>query len=276
MRLSAGQVLSRKRQYGKFFIRCSHVDAGHPVRNFKLTLRYDGSDFNGWQTQPGVRTVQETLEHALAAVTRETRVRVNASGRTDSGVHALGQVVNCRTSTLLAPDVVLRAVNANLPDDVVVCEAVEVALDFDANRDAKRKLYRYVIHDGPIPDPFLRRYACPSRRRLDADAMRRAAQCLLGRHDFHSFETEWPNRQSSVRTITHLGVSRFGDWIWLDVEADGFLYNMVRAIAGTLMNVGRGYWPESQVETILRAEDRTLAGPTAPACGLFLVRVTYE
>ena len=106
--------------------------------------------------------------------------------------------------------------------------------------------------------------------------MRRAAQPLLGRHDFHSFETNWPNRVSSVRTITHLGLSRFGDWIWLDVEADGFLYNMVRAIAGTLMNVGRGHWPESQVAAILEAEDRDQAGPTAPAQGLFLMRVSYE
>jgi tRNA pseudouridine38-40 synthase len=106
--------------------------------------------------------------------------------------------------------------------------------------------------------------------------MRRAAQPLLGRHDFHSFETHWPNRMSSVRTITHLGLSRVGDWIWLDVEADGFLYNMVRAIAGTLINVGRGYWPESQVATILEATDRVLGGPTAPAQGLFLMRVTYE
>ena len=106
--------------------------------------------------------------------------------------------------------------------------------------------------------------------------MARAATALVGRHDFHSFETEWPNRMSSVRTITHLAVIRTGDCIWLDVEADGFLYNMVRAIAGTLMNVGRGYWPESEVAEILRAEDRKRAGPTAPAYGLFLMRVTYE
>jgi tRNA pseudouridine38-40 synthase len=246
------------------------------MRNLKLTLRYDGTDFNGWQTQPGCRTVQETLEQALAAVTGEERVRVNASGRTDAGVHALGQVVNCRTPTHHPPEVLLRAVNAHLPHDVVVREVAEVPPEFDANRDAKRKLYRYVIHDGAVPDPFLRRYACQSRWPLDADAMRRAAQCLRGPHDFHSFETSWPNRFSSVRTITHVGVSRFGEWIWLDVEADGFLYNMVRAIAGTLMHVGRGYWPESRVEEILRAEDRTRAGPTAPARGLFLVRVTYE
>jgi len=245
------------------------------VRNIRLLVSYDGSDFHGWQTQPGFRTVQETLEGAIAALTGE-RIRVNASGRTDTGVHAIGQVVNFYTSTHHPADVLVRAINAHLPADVVVRAAQDVPQAFDANRDARRKLYRYVIHDGPVPDPFLRRYCCQSRHRLDEQLMRQAAQVLRGRHDFHSFETEWPNRMSSVRTITHIAVSRLGDWIWLDVEADGFLYNMVRAIAGTLLNVGRGHWPPSQVEEILRAEDRRRAGPTAPAQGLFLMRVTYE
>jgi tRNA pseudouridine38-40 synthase len=245
------------------------------MRNFKLTVSYDGTDFNGWQTQSGYRTVQETLESAVAKLTGEPRIRANASGRTDAGVHALGQVVNLFSVTHLAPDVLCRAINAHLPADVAVLLVEEMPQAFDANRDAVRKLYRYVIHDGDVPSPFLRRYACHSRRRLDAAAMARAATVLAGRHDFRSFETEWPNRLSSVRTITHLALNRFGDYIWLDVEADGFLYNMVRAIAGTLMNVGRGYWPESQVAAILDAGDRTQAGPTAPAQGLFLVRVTY-
>ena len=122
----------------------------------------------------------------------------------------------------------------------------------------------------------MRRYCYYTKHRLDAAAIARAALPLRGQHDFHSFETEWPNRASSVRTITHLAVNRIGDWIWIDVEADGFLYNMVRAIAGTLINVGRGYWPESQVAAILNAENRAEAGPTAPAQGLFLMRVTYE
>ena len=244
------------------------------MRNIRLTLRYDGTDFNGWQTQPGFRTVQETLESAIAAVTGES-IRVNASGRTDTGVHALGQVVNFYTNTHLSPEVLVRATNAHLPPDVVISQAADVPQAFDANRDAKRKLYRYVIHDGPVPNPFLRRYCYQSRHPLDVNTMRQAAEALRGRHDFHSFETNWPNRMSSVRTITHVAVNRLGEWIWLDVEADGFLYNMVRAIAGTLINVGRGFWPVAQVAQILEAEDRRLAGPTAPAQGLFLVRVTY-
>ena len=246
------------------------------MRNIKLVLSYDGTDFNGWQTQPGFRTVQDTLEKAIATLTGEERVRVNASGRTDAGVHAVGQVVNLFSNSTHLPDVLVRAINAHLPPDVVVREAADVPQAFDANRDAKHKLYRYIIHDGPVPDPFLRRYCCHSRHPLDVAAMRRAAEPLKGRHDFHSFETDWPNRMSSVRTVTQLSVNRFGDYIWIDVEADGFLYNMVRAIAGTLINVGRGYWPAAQVAAILKAEDRTQAGPTAPAQGLFLVRVSYD
>ncbi len=245
------------------------------MRNLKITLAYDGTDFNGWQTQPGYRTVQETLETAIAKLTGEARIRVNASGRTDAGVHAVGQVANFFSNTRLEVPKLLAAINAHLPDDIAVQQVEDVPQSFDANHDAVRKLYRYVIHDGPVPSPFLRRYACHSRRPLDAAAMARSAEPLKGRHDFHSFETEWPNRMSSVRTITHLAVNRFGAYIWIDVEADGFLYNMVRAIAGTLMNVGRGYWPERQVAEILHAEDRRQAGPTAPAQGLFLVRVTY-
>ena len=127
------------------------------------------------------------------------------------------------------------------------------------------------------PSLFLRRYCCQSRHRLDAAAMARAAEPLRGRHDFHSFETDWPNRMSSVRTITHLAVNRVGDWIWIDVEADGFLYNMVRAIAGTLMNVGRGYWPETQVAEILRSRGPHARPARRPRRrGLFLMRVTYD
>ena len=246
------------------------------MRNLKLTLSYDGTDFAGWQTQKEERTVQATLAAAIAAVTQDQKVFANASGRTDAGVHAVGQVVNFKTETKLSPHALLRAINAHLPEDVVIHQSEEAALEFDACRHAVRKLYRYVLQDGPTPDLFLRRYSWHvPYRRLDDGAMRDAARCLVGTHDFHSFETEWPNRKSSVRTITHLAVNRAGDFLWIDVEADGFLYNMVRSIAGTLANVGRGHWPAEQVETILKNEDRTTAGPTAPPQGLFLMRVTY-
>jgi tRNA pseudouridine38-40 synthase len=246
------------------------------MRNFKIIMSYDGTDFKGWQKQPGCRTVQETLETALAKLTGEAAIRVYPSGRTDAGVHALGQVAHFHGAMHVPFARLLKAINAHLPDDLVVRSVEEVPEAFDANRSAIRKLYRYVMHDGPTPNPFLRKYCCYCKIPLDARAMARAAEVLKGQHDFHSFETEWPNRKSSVRTITHLSVNRAGEYVWLDVEADGFLYNMVRAIAGTLMQIGRGHWPISKVAEILAAEDRTQAGPTAPAQGLFLMRVTYE
>src|SRR5260370_6322108 len=137
------------------------------MRNIKLTVSYDGTDFNGWQTQPGYRTVQETLEEAIAVLTGE-RIRVNASGRTDTGVHGGGQVVNFYSNSRQPAEVLVRAINGHLPPDLVAVEAADVPQAFDANRDARRKLYRYVIHDGPVPRPFLRRYCFQSRHRLDA------------------------------------------------------------------------------------------------------------
>jgi tRNA pseudouridine38-40 synthase len=145
------------------------------MRNVKLILSYDGTDFHGWQTQPGLRTVQETLQDAIAELTGEERVRVNASGRTDTGVHAVGQVVNFHTTSKHPPPVLLRAVNARLPEDLLIRHAEEAAESFDANRDATRKLYRYVLHDGDTPDIFLRRYASHTRYKLDDRAMSRAS-----------------------------------------------------------------------------------------------------
>ena len=245
------------------------------VRNLRLVIRYDGTDFAGWQRQPGLRTVEETLETAIREITREPRVRPNVSGRTDAGVHAVAQVVNVYSTTRLPCDIFVKGINAKLPDDVVVRSCDDVPQSFCANKDAVRKTYRYVVCDGGPRDPFLRRYAGHCWHRLDVDAMARAAACLVGRHDFRCFETEWPNRMSSTRTITRLTVSRFGETVWIDAEADGFLYNMVRAIAGTLMQVGRGHWPESRVAEILQSGDRRKAGPTAPPEGLFLLRVAY-
>ncbi len=244
------------------------------MRNVKLTLSYDGTDFAGWQRQVGFRTVQQVFEEAVFAVTGET-VHANASGRTDAGVHAVGQVVNVRLGWDRPAPTLLRAINANLPVDVVVRLAEDVPDDFDANRQALWKLYRYVIHDEPVADPFLRRFCMHSSWRLDEVAMAEGAKALEGRHDFRSFETNWPNRLSSVRQVRRLAVNRVGGYLWLDIEADGFLYNMVRSIAGTLLNVGRGHWPPSSVGDILHAQDRRQAGPTAPARGLFLMRVRY-
>lgn len=245
------------------------------MRNFKLTVRYDGTDFFGWQTQPGFRTVQETLEQAIVAITREERVRANCSGRTDSGVHALGQVVNFFSGTRLEPAKLVKAINSQLPDDVAVLDCEEMGQSFCANKDAVAKRYRYVINDTRIPDPFFRRYAYQPRRNVDHEVMHRAAQVLVGRHDFRCFETEWPNRLTSIRTIQDIAVTRHEETVRIEVQADGFLYNMVRAIAGTLYQIGRGYWPEGKMREILDGMDRREAGPTAPPQGLFMLWVRY-
>ncbi len=245
------------------------------MRNIKLVLSYDGTDFHGWQRQAEHRTVQQVLEEAIERLTG-VMPSTNASGRTDAGVHAVGQVVHFYTASRHEPDVFVKALNAMLPPDVRVREAREMRQAFHATLDARAKLYRYMIDNGRVADPFQMRYRWHVYQPLDVATMDRAAQALKGRHDFHSFETHWPNRTSSVRTITHIAVTRDGDSVGVEVEADGFLYNMVRAITGTLVRVGTGRWPEARVAEALLAEDRREAGPTAPPQGLFLVRVRYE
>lgn len=273
------------------------------MRNLKLTMAYDGTAYAGWQAQPDCKTVQGTLEATIRKITGQ-RTRVLAAGRTDAGVHALGQVVGWRAETRLPVDVLERALNAELPDDVAMLAVEEAPDGFHPVRDAVRKCYRYVIHDGPIRDVFRRRYCWHYRHgRLDAPAMTRAAEGLLGRHDFRSFQSSGAERQTSVRTVLelsvqrgsvqqgsvqrgrgapdgfHLGVSQDGAGqggpITVEVQADGFLYNMVRAIVGTLVEVGRGAQAEGWPAEVLRAADRSAAGPTAPPQGLFLVQVEY-
>ena len=250
------------------------------MQTIKLTLAYDGTAYAGWQVQQGQVTVQEVLEAAIEKVTGR-RARTIASGRTDAGVHALEQVVGFRTESQLPADVLRRALNAKLPHDVAVLHLAEAPEGFHPIRDAVRKRYRYVIHDGPVRDVFRRRYCWHySRGRLDAEAMARAAGTLFGTHDFASFETSGSERKDSIRTVYELRIERGrGEQqhsIAIEVEADGFLYNMVRAIVGTLVEVGRGAQPESWVAEVLAAADRRTAGPTAPPQGLFLVQVDYE
>ena len=244
------------------------------MRNLKLTIAYDGTEFSGWQRQPDRRTVQEVLEAQIEALTG-SRSATNASGRTDAGVHAVGQVVHFLTPSPHPPEVFVKALNATLPHDVRVVGAEEVSQSFHCTLDARSKRYRYVIDNGPIADPFQRRYAWHVFHALDAEAMQRSSGPLLGRHDFRSFETHWPNRTSSVRTIFDVAVAREGSRVVVEVEADGFLYNMVRAITGTLSLVGTGRKPESFPGDAMRAERRSEAGPTAPPQGLYLLRVHY-
>ncbi len=245
------------------------------LRNIKLTLCYDGTDYHGWQIQPHQRTIQGVLNDAIEEITG-AKPNTIASGRTDAGVHALGQPVHFFTTSLLRGETFVRALNATLPPAIRVLEAEEVPQSFHSTLDAKSKRYRYVIDNARIADPFRRRYCWHVPKPLDDLAMNRAAQVLVGRHDFRSFETEWPNRYSSVRTIFELEVRREGSLVLVEVEADGFLYNMVRSITGTLVLVGNGKRSESYVAEALQALERKVAGPTAPAQGLFLLYVRYR
>jgi len=246
------------------------------VRTFRLTLEYDGADFEGWQVQPGGRrTVQGTLEHAIARVTLE-RVRCVGSGRTDAGVHAEGQVASVRLATGLAPDALRRALNGVLPPDVVV-RALALAPDgFDARRHATGKLYRYALWNGPERAPLRRRRALQLQRPLDLAAMRRAAAELVGSHDFASFQASGSDVRSTVRTLRRLDVSgQAGAAIALWFEGSGFLRHMVRNLAGTLLEVGSGRRDPEGMTVLLAARDRAGAGRTAPAHALTLVSVSY-
>ncbi len=245
------------------------------MRNIKLILCYDGTEFHGWQRQPSLRTVQQVLEEAIERLTG-VRPSTTASGRTDAGVHAMGQVVHFLTASRHEPETFVRALNAMLPRDVRVLDAAEMPQAFHSTLDARSKRYRYAIDNARIASPFRLRYSWHVPKPLDTGAMGRAGASLLGRHDFRSFETDWPNRMSSVRTIFDLAVARDGDLVTIEVEADGFLYNMVRSIAGTLVLVGQGKRPEGWVADVLAAQDRVEAGPTAPPQGLFLLTVRYS
>lgn len=246
------------------------------MRPLKLTLAYEGTAYAGWQIQPDQPTLQAALEKALHRVTGEA-VRVLASGRTDAGVHALGQVVGCATNGRLANDRLQSALNAVLPPDMRVLRIETAVTGFHAIRDAVSKRYRYVIQDGDVGDLFLRRYCWFVPGSLDEHAMHRAAQPLVGTHDYSSFEASGAPRCSSIRTVRELTVAREAGaaTITVEIEADGFLYNMVRNIVGTLVEVGKGRQAEGWAATVLAAGDRRKAGRTAPARGLFLVHVDY-
>ena len=248
------------------------------MRFLRLLLAYDGTHYVGWQVQSNGLSIQEVLETAWQSVTGE-KLRITASGRTDSGVHALEQVCSLCTSSQISTRKLVLALNANLPRDIRVLEAREAPLNFHAIRDALSKTYRYQIQTGDIQDIFQSRYCWFVPRTLDTAAMQQAGRYLTGTHDFSSFEASGAARLDSVRTVTELTIQPRMDrrfpFVDISITADGFLYNMVRNIVGTLIVVGRGRQPPEWVRQVLQARDRSLAGETAPAHGLSLVRVRY-
>jgi tRNA pseudouridine38-40 synthase len=249
------------------------------MTNFKITLAYDGSNYCGWQVQPRGVSIQGEMERAIVKVTRQ-RVRVTGSGRTDAGVHALGQVGSCEFDTTIPATQLVRALNANLPPAIRVLDVVEAPAGFHAIRDAKGKTYRYRIQQGRVADPFERARTWFIPGMLNVAAMEQAAQYLVGEFDFASFQSAGSPRATTVRHVRRLQVEALagllGDVIELEIEANGFLYNMVRNIVGTLVEVGREKYPPEWVMDVREARDRRVAGPTAPPQGLVLVRVAYD
>ncbi|UCD29643.1 MAG: tRNA pseudouridine(38-40) synthase TruA [Planctomycetota bacterium] len=247
------------------------------LRNIRLLLAYDGTDFHGWQKQPGLRTIQDVVEQALRRVVRHQIALIGAS-RTDSGVHALGQVANFETTRDIPCDNLRRAIGGRLPKDASLIHVCEVPLTFRACSDPVSKLYRYSIHNNPHrPVGHLQqRYTYHFWHPLDIDRMQEAAQHLIGQHDFAAFASKGSERETTIRTICRLQVHRHYDEVHVDVEGDGFLYNQVRNIVGTLIEIGRGHWPTNKIVDILASLDRSQAGPTAPARGLCLRWIRYD
>jgi tRNA pseudouridine38-40 synthase len=249
------------------------------ARSLRMTLAYDGTQFRGWQRQRGQRTVQGELERAYEQVTGEAII-ITSSGRTDAGVHALAQVAGFLTSTRLENRELAKALNAVLPEDVHIFEISPAPDDFDPIRHAVSKRYRYLIQDRRVPDLFNRSYVWHMPYDLQVEAMQRAARGLCGEHDFEAYETNGSLRSTTVRTVFDILVERqpsdYLERVVVEVEANGFLYNMVRNIVGTLVEVGRGKRSETWPVEVLASKDRRRAGQTAPAQGLYLQWVKYE
>ncbi len=244
------------------------------IRNIKLTVLYDGSEYHGWQIQPGLRTIQGTLTEAIQELIG-AEVRVFGTSRTDAGVSALGQAALVQIDSSIPVENLARVITHRLPPDIAVAEAVEVPQGFDLIGQVKSKLYRYTIFTGQLRPVLQIKHCWHLPAKLDIDAMAQAAAMLIGKKDFKSFAAAADRRQTSVRTIFRCDVKQKDDWVYIDVEGDSFLYNMVRNIVGTLIEVGSSRRKPEKIKEILEAKDRTAAGPIAPAGGLCLMHIKY-
>jgi tRNA pseudouridine38-40 synthase len=244
---------------------------------FKITLAYDGTGFVGWQRQPAGVSIQGLLEDALAQLDNH-HVAVTGAGRTDAGVHAVGQVAAFSLQRPMTSDAVMRAINARLPADVRVLSAEEASAAFNPRFDARSKSYRYRIWNADVLNPFERQYAWHVPGTLDVESMASAASRLLGRHDFSAFQVAGTEVQTTERAVSSSVLSRSSaaePLVTYDVTGDGFLRHMVRSIVGTLVEIGRGRHPSAWIDDVVTSRDRAAAGPTAPPQGLFLLRVEY-
>ena len=245
------------------------------MKNIALRLRYDGSRYHGWQVQKNAVTVAQTMEEALAKVCGE-RVKLTGCGRTDAGVHALRYCANFHSGCTVPVDRLPLAVNSRLPDDIAVVDAVEVPDDFNAIGSCVKKEYVYKILNSRIPDPFLADRVCFYPQRLDISLMQAAARAFEGTHDFKAVRSEGTQTRTTVRTVYWCRAEKDGDLITVSICANGFLYNMCRAMVGTMVYASYGKLIPEEIPALLEKRDRRLTGPTMPPQGLYLNRVWYE
>ncbi|MDD5596055.1 MAG: tRNA pseudouridine(38-40) synthase TruA [Candidatus Omnitrophica bacterium] len=253
------------------------------MRNLKLEIEYDGSGYCGWQVQYShklhlrrhkFRTIQGVLEKTLQKILKE-KIKLVASGRTDAGVHAKAQIANFRTNSKIAVKNLQKALNSLLPEDIVIKRVQETVSDFHSRFSAKSKIYRYTILNRSIPCAFLRNTVYFYPYPLKIKAMQNAAKILLGRHNFRAFQASAGKEKNPNKTIKKIKVAKVNNFVYIDIEADGFLYNMARNIVGTLLEIGKGRFSGEDLTNILLSQNRKLSGPTAPAKGLCLIKVKY-
>lgn len=245
------------------------------LRNIKLVIEYDGTNYCGWQIQKNGPTVQETITKTLTKITGH-KITLYGASRTDSGVHSTGQTANFMTDSRLTPYQFLRAINDHLPDDIVIRSVKEMLTSFNSRYDAKSKIYRYTILNSIIPNAFDKHlyYFLPYRTSIDR--MRKAARYLIGKHNFKAFAAKSSQKEDCHRRIYSIKITKDKDYIYMDIKGNGFLYNMVRTIVGTLLWVSQGKMQPEDIKGIIKSEDRKKAGPTVPSKGLCLVKVNYE
>ena len=243
------------------------------MRNIKLTIMYDGKDFNGWQKQPNKLNIQGTIEKVISEMTGE-EIELNASGRTDAGVHSFGQVANFKTNSKIPIDKFPIAINSKIKKSIVITNAEEVEERFHSRYNCKRKTYRYIIDNSEFPTPMYRYLEYHIPNKLNIEAMKKAAKYFEGEHDFKAFKSSGTSSKSSVRTIYKAEIKKTeNNRIYIELTGNGFLYNMVRIIAGTLVEIGEGRRCLADVKQALSTGERKKAGPTAPPEGLVLVEI---
>ncbi len=243
------------------------------MRNIKIIVQYNGANYCGWQEQPDSLGIQGNIEYAIKEITKE-KVKINGSGRTDAGVHAIGQVANFKIESKIDVSRIPDALNSKLPKDISIIDAEEVDEDFHARYSAKGKVYRYLVYNSRYRNPILKDISYQVKYNLDFDKMKKAAESLVGTHDFCGFMSSGSSIKDTVRTIRNVKIEKEGDLIVFEFEGNGFLYNMVRIISGTLIDIGRGKIEEN-MEEIIKSKNRSNAGHTAPGHALFLKKVFY-